>query len=435
MARTRLAPVAHVVVASLLAGCGVRTGGTIATVSATSIAPQWPPRIGAPVAVHLSEATEGVRLVLRHTGPTGQLFELEHPQAADASAVVSVPVIGASLAIEWTGLGADARARLTDRSFLYAAPDEEAIIAREQGGRKRQLKLTFRFPRIRPLKAQEPADLAPRGTCVILPSIVGATSVERQLMPLVDKGWTVVAFELDDFARATRVGTKTRIRERDAEELGRILADELADSAYAVELLLRQLVEEDPRRSTAPLVLVGASLGAIELPSCAAYLARSEAPLPRLEGAVLLAGGVGIDAIMLDGSLGRDWLRELGATLPADRDDPAWREAFARSCSLSPERCLYALDGIPVLLIDGRFDDIVPRATADRLWEALGRPARWSYPLGHIGLFLFLGNGTWTEAREWIDSRGRRPIDPAEPQARLERRRDRRLPSTPASGT
>jgi hypothetical protein len=41
-------------------------------------------------------------------------------------------------------------------------------------------------------------------------------------------------------------------------------------------------------------------------------------------------------------------------------------------------------------MIQGMFDGVVPASTGDVLYERLARPERWSYPLGHGGVFWLL---------------------------------------------
>ena len=55
-----------------------------------------------------------------------------------------------------------------------------------------------------------------------------------------------------------------------------------------------------------------------------------------------------------------------------------------------------------ILVIHSPDDDIVPFAHGRLLFERLGRPERWSYPLGHVPLFVLL---PWRDGRvvKWIE--------------------------------
>jgi hypothetical protein len=191
---------------------------------------------------------------------------------------------------------------------------------------------------------------------------------------------------------------------------------ELFEDAFVAESVLALLVAEEPRLAERPLVLVGSSLGAIGLPAMAARIEsiraeRSDA-LPRVSGAVLIGGGAGLAELLLQSPVGGQWLRLAGIDGSAV-DRAALAAAIEERCELAPERCLWALDGRPVLLIDAMFDAIVPRRTADRLWRALGEPKRWSHPVGHLGLYLLVGADEWQRAVGWIDALTAQPVDPA----------------------
>lgn len=64
--------------------------------------------------------------------------------------------------------------------------------------------------------------------------------------------------------------------------------------------------------------------------------------------------------------------------------DPLDVEAARRAERLEPLAWTPDLPPRSILLIDARFDAVVPAASSDRLWEHLGRPRRIRYPTGHF---------------------------------------------------
>lgn len=266
--------------------------------------------------------------------------------------------------------------------------------------------------RVRPVEVVGPPLAESRGICVVASGITGLTGIERHFAELAARGWTVIITWTDPL-RTTRTARQARLRTTPLgpEELARLVDDEMAEDTFVTEAVLRGLVREEPILADRPLVLVGASLGALGLPASAARIdmvRQAEGPVvPRVSAAVLIGGGAGVGDLLLGSSMGRQMLQLAGVDINRTEIE-ALRVLLDTQCTLSPERCLWALDGRPILLIDAGFDAIVPRRTADRLWRELGRPERWSYyPVGHIGLFFLVGKGEWQRAVRWVEDRGR----------------------------
>ena len=55
-----------------------------------------------------------------------------------------------------------------------------------------------------------------------------------------------------------------------------------------------------------------------------------------------------------------------------------------------------------MLLLHAAFDRIVPASTGDELYRRSGRPERWTYPLGHLGLFWWLPTQA-SRITAWVD--------------------------------
>lgn len=67
-------------------------------------------------------------------------------------------------------------------------------------------------------------------------------------------------------------------------------------------------------------------------------------------------------------------------------------KAFAdapETASFDPLSYAEQLRGKPILMINARFDRVIPTQATREFWEALGRPLLYRYPVGHFTLALF----------------------------------------------
>ncbi|MBL8725987.1 MAG: hypothetical protein JNK49_18220 [Planctomycetes bacterium] len=144
---------------------------------------------------------------------------------------------------------------------------------------------------------------------------------------------------------------------------------------------------EDPGPAFAPppaRFLFGVSVGGIVATATAALE-------PRLDGLAVVVSGADLGSLVTDSREGRverwlDWRL---------RTDGAARGVVAaelRSClTLEPLAMAAAVPTRKVLLVHGRFDEVVPGANQDWLWEAFGRPQRLLLPAGHYLAAAALG--------------------------------------------
>lgn len=261
-----------------------------------------------------------------------------------------------------------------------AAEDETAALGR----------WTFKLP-----KTQKPA----RGLIVHQISLAGAPYEAPVIDALRLRGWAVLSaipdgftFEIweGDEARPSRLVGPARFAQR--------FDHYAADSAYAVESMLAYFAEFRPDVPRDPLVFLGFSLGALTVPTVAARLDSG------VDAAVIVGGGANAGRILVDGDLtgpSRRYLRQkLGSGVAKRlRTYPQQHLEHAR---LDPYHTAPYLIDTPVLVLQAAFDRIVPAATGDVLYERLGQPDRWTYSLGHFGLFWWLP--TQAEAiADWID--------------------------------
>lgn len=408
-----------VAIAPLVGGCAARSGGLIAAApQAQSAAITWPERYSEGAEIALGEGSLGVTLNELCTTPETRLYEVKRSGAEAFLAKLEGP----GFVFRWTApptapQGVDENGEpLSGRLVAVASTDvgiKKDPSAADLSDFNDVIQTMFAAVRLRPVFIVGPQGRAPRGVCVVLPGLGGWTSVEAQFITLARRGWTVVGV-MPDMMRSVRTQRRAMVlphKGGDSASMATRVESEIADDAFVVEAVLRQLLREQPTLSDRPVVLAGSSLGALGLPAVGARLAaarsRDEAqaatPLPRVSAAVLIGGGVGLGELMCDSPLGRQWLALAGVDLETT-DLESLRVGIDAGCSTAPERCLWSLDGRPVLLVDALFDAIVPRRSANRLWESLGEPARWSYPVGHIGLFFLISDAQWRQVIDWIDA-------------------------------
>ncbi|HVZ94595.1 MAG TPA: hypothetical protein VG797_08795 [Phycisphaerales bacterium] len=259
----------------------------------------------------------------------------------------------------------------------------------------------------------------PRGVVVYLASAIGV-SFDREIVgEFVNRGWAVevifpprgsvtadprwareLTFSLDEWLndeyRAVRqVPIAKRPEVLRAELMARTLAHGatqfLSEYGYATDAAMEYFAQRYPATSRGPLIVVGASLGAISLPAVAA---RVERPI---NATVFFGGGANLARILYRGLVNVRAVQEHRGYW----DDVA--RLYAGFAPLDAENSAPLLGNIPKLVVRPLFDSIVPGSTGWLLWERLGRPERWDIPVGHEGLFFLSGTlagriVSWVEA-------------------------------------
>lgn len=414
--------VAIAAIALVASGCATRGGAPVARVAEEPAQPRWPPRHSAQARLEPTKRTRGVELVERSTTESFRVYEAVrasddavHLEVESASSIVSLaaPAVAAPGPLVWSAGGTPRLLMVVSTDLeVRASPSAEAGETSPFADLIQQLLVGVRT---RSVSIAGPTSSEARGICVLTPGLGGTTAVETGLRALALRGWLVVELA-SDALRGWRTRQRSFLGDPTPSALAARIDAELFEDALVAEAVLALLVAEEPALAERPLVLVGSSLGAIGLPAMAARIEsiraeRTEA-LPRVSGAVLVGGGAGLADLLLQSPVGGHWLRLAGLD-GATVDRAALAAAIDADCALAPERCLWALDGRPVLLIDAMFDAIVPRRSADRLWRALGEPERWSHPVGHLGLYVLAGGAEWERAVDWIDAITERTADPA----------------------
>ncbi len=227
----------------------------------------------------------------------------------------------------------------------------------------------------------------PRGLAIYLASIMLISREEQAFIRCLQRrGWNVVAITpaVNLFAKERR-GEEWNAYQlaQQAGMMAREIDNGLAETAYATEAVLAYLESSEPAYLRGPRIVVGASAGALATP---AVIKR----LGGIDAAVYIGGGAHLPEIVLESSMRIYRPRIKGKV--ADRNDSLSRlkELALKRSQMDPLKVAPALPPIPTLLLTAEFDRVVPSSTGELLYEALGRPERWRYPLGHIALFLNL---------------------------------------------
>ncbi len=193
--------------------------------------------------------------------------------------------------------------------------------------------------------------------------------------------------------------------------------ERVAEGAYATKAALDYVMNLRPGLQDKPIVLVGMSGGAMMLPTVYAYSPEA------YDGAVLIAGGADflmiaiesnykawIDAMVFDFKAGNKEPRldtDLGK--PTDEQLETLSASYLKKSKLDAYHTATEMTDIPVLMLHASADKAVPSSSGQLLYQQLGQPERWSYPIGHELIFAGLPTQV-TRIDKWIT---KHVIDPA----------------------
>ncbi len=245
---------------------------------------------------------------------------------------------------------------------------------------------------------------APRGMVIHLVSIGDRSYESRVTETLRGRGWAT----LEVLPSPVVIRFQQRHPDREPslvppERIGETLDEFGADYAHAVYDAMTHLRTEHRELRDLPLVIIGYSAGALATPTVAARF------LPDLDAVVMIGGGVNVAGIMLDSrvaNIGSRLRREGGRNASVEVD--ALPGAYLSASRYDPYHTAPLLRSVPTLMIHGSLDQIVPAAYGRELHERLGRPEKWSYPLGHALLFWWLPTqagriADWIEREVFVD--------------------------------
>ena len=245
-------------------------------------------------------------------------------------------------------------------------------------------------------KTKEP-DAEPIGTIILLPGMFGTPE------PIVDaferywknQGYAILRM-LSHPSRFTQHQTAKVFpgtEELVASNFTRESDNRVAEGAYATKAALDHLYSKRPALSDKPAILIGMSGGAMMLPTVYAY-----AP-DHYDGAVLIAGGADYLTIAIESNY-KDWIDAFVFDFEPDsistQGNPTPEQLKELSSIYLGESKLDAfhtateMHDVPVLMLHATADNAVPSSTGELLYQQLGKPERWTYPVGHELIFAAL---------------------------------------------
>ncbi len=375
----------------------------------------------------------------------GVILELDRPWTEFRSARLGRHHNMRTTEIEYADAADLARAVGIDAGFKFRpeAPGSFVFVPRvekdQPGEPKREPEMAFKFVSAQKVEGGTDQDMvriertwftfsSPRdpealiGTLVILPGMFGTPGpvVDGAEVSFQNKGWAVLRMmsQPSGFTAHKRVAVEEGRTGEIAAEVARVYDQRTAECAYAVDAALDYVLESSPELHQHPVVLLGMSGGAMVLPTVYAYSPD------RYDAGVLVAGGANsmlitamssykemIDAVRfdfdpstdrIDGKATRDILLGLS-------------EAYLKTAKLDPIMTATEMRDIPVLMLHAKNDKAVPAKRGVDLYDALGRPERWQYPVGHELIFAALPTqfgriDRWIRAELKIESADADPV-------------------------
>ncbi|MBL9030820.1 MAG: prolyl oligopeptidase family serine peptidase [Phycisphaerae bacterium] len=241
-----------------------------------------------------------------------------------------------------------------------------------------------------------------KGLLLLIPGTFGEPKAltDRIVRQLQGRGFGVVRM-VSQPSRFTEKMTFTIDKADPDSALGAIageLGQRAAECAYAAEGAMAHVRAAHPEVAALPRFAVGASGGAMVMPT---VLAREPGAY---KAAVLIAGGADffttIDTSnyksMIDAVSFR-WVPEP----PTDEERAALAARYLARAPLDSANTALAVRGTRFLLVHATVDMAVPAAQGDLLWERLGKPERWSEVAGHELIFVKVASRLG-EMMDWL---------------------------------
>ena len=284
---------------------------------------------------------------------------------------------------------------------FISAQLESFVLSGETMMQKVQLERTW-FTYRTPRKDEESI-----GTILLMPGMFGTPDpvidgVERYFR---SKGWSVLRMlsHPSRFTERMQYAVEPGSEAKVAKEIAGMFDTRTAEAAYAASSAMRFVHERYPDDAGKPVVLLGMSGGAMILPSVYSFD-------PDLYSAgVLIAGGGNFLEINVRSNYAK-WIDALD--LDADPSDAEIQEPekeqlkelielYMSMSKLDSLHTAEAMHDVPMLMLHGSADKAVPASSGDALYEALGKPERWVYPVGHELIFAGLPLQT-PKIEKWI---------------------------------
>jgi predicted esterase len=234
------------------------------------------------------------------------------------------------------------------------------------------------------------------GTVVIMPGMFGTPEpviegIERYFN---SKGWATLRMlsHPSRFTQRQQFAVEEGREASVAKQVAEMFDTRTAEAAYAASASLRHVHEQFGEHADKPVVLFGMSGGAMILPTVYSFD-------PDLyDAGVMIAGGGNfleintrsnykkwIDAVDLDADPSDAEIQPLDNEQAREMVD-----LYLINSNLDSLKTAESMIGVPMLMLHGTSDKAVPSSTGDALYEALGKPERWVYPVGHELIFAGL---------------------------------------------
>ena len=245
------------------------------------------------------------------------------------------------------------------------------------------------------------------GTILLMPGMFGTPEpvVEGVERFFRSRGWSVLRMlsHPSRFTERTQFGVPPGSEAFIAQRIAEMFDTRTAEAAYAASSATRFVHERYPDDAEKPVVLLGMSGGAMILPTVYSFD-------PWLySGGVLIAGGGNFLEINIRSNYAQ-WIDAID--LDADPSEPEIQKPekaqlqelsnlYMTMSKLDSLHTAESMQGVPILMLHGSADKAVPASTGDALFEALGKPERWVYPVGHELIFAGLPLQT-TKIEKWV---------------------------------
>ncbi|MDE0859077.1 MAG: hypothetical protein OSA93_02875 [Akkermansiaceae bacterium] len=223
-------------------------------------------------------------------------------------------------------------------------------------------------------------------------SIMMLSKVERLIVKrLQNHGWNVlVGLPSDSFYRSRLPAFATK--KEKPESAARFLAGQMdlhyVEQAYATRCALAYLSQTRPDWLSKKRILIGTSAGSFATPAVALQTPGWDAIVFVSAGTNLLDAYERDAADVFQGAM--DWIEWVRShapksvsRIPSEKEYRQYFRKASRLTELHSGRIASHLSDERLLFIHGTLDCIIPADHFTELYQALGYPERWTYPLGH----------------------------------------------------
>jgi pimeloyl-ACP methyl ester carboxylesterase len=232
----------------------------------------------------------------------------------------------------------------------------------------------------------QPEGSGPFPAILLLPGIWGDRVINGFARELAQKGFVCLQFS------SQRYLTGLRSAAARLDTLAELIRLQVLEAAQLVEWLSRQ-----PTVNSKRIGVLGISLGAI----IGTLLTEAH---PQIEAAAYLLGGGNLPEIMISpqgyvkGRIRDRIMLENGWSAEEFK-----QEAITALKPVDPLTYAGRLDAERILMVNGRFDKVIPYSNAKELWEALGQPDWIILPAGHYTASFFDRYIRYRVARHFLE--------------------------------